>query len=101
MNNIKDLSKRVAKKNKLPYKTVHMIVESTFKEMAVIFIQDKEEIRIKNFGTFKFTTIPGKRTKHPTTKKPIVIGDKLSIRLGVSTKIKKGLNENEQATVES
>lgn len=92
MKNIKDLSKRVADATKLPYKTVHPIVESVFGEMLDILVNDKEEIRIKNFGTFKFGIIPGKNTKHPTTKEPITISDKKTIRLGLSTKMKKGLN---------
>lgn len=92
MKNIKDLSKRVADKNKLPQRTVHMIIESVFEEIADILINEKEEVRIKNFGTFKFGKITGKKTKHPSTKEPIVIQDRITVRLGLSTKMKKGLN---------
>lgn len=92
MKNIKDLSKRVADRVKLPCETINEVVKTVFEEMSEILVNEREEIRIKNFGTFKFGKIPGKTTKHPTTKEPIVIGDKKTIRLGLSTKIKRGLN---------
>ena len=36
-------------------------------------VNNKEEVRIKNFGTFKFGKSAGRTTKHPVTKKTIVI----------------------------
>ena len=92
MKNIKDLSRQVAKECNMPSKEVHFIIEKTFDEIANILINEGEEVRIKNFGAFKFGTIPGKKTKHPTTKEEIIIEDKKTVRLGLSTKIKKGLN---------
>lgn len=93
MKNIKDVSKRVADKTKLPQKTVQLIAESLFEEIAEILTNDKEEVRVKNFAVFKFGKIPGKSTKHPTTKEQIIIDDKITVRLGLSTKLKKALNE--------
>lgn len=92
MKNIQDLAKRMAKKNKLTVKENQTYIAELFNEMSSILIDEKEEIRIKNFGVFKFGKVPGKKTKHPKTKEPISIPDMITIRLGLSTKLKKGLN---------
>ena len=93
MKNIKEVSKLVAEKNNMPHKTVELIAESLFEEIADILTKKKEEVRVKNFAVFRFSKIPGKTTKHPTTKETIVIDDKVTVRLGLSTKLKRGLNE--------
>lgn len=95
MKNLRDLSKRVSKNLDITQKEAHAIIEEAFKEIAKILIEDGEEVRIKNFATFKFGVVPGKETKHPTTKERIQIPRKRTIRLGLSTKIKKGLNPDE------
>ena len=92
MQNIQDLAKKMAKKNNLTTKENQIYITELFNEMSNILVSEKEEIRIKNFGVFKFGKVPGKNTKHPTTKEPICIPDKITIRLGLSTKLKKGLN---------
>ena len=93
MKNIRDLARRVSDNLDISVKEAHAIIEETFKEIAKILIEEEEEVRIKNFATFKFGVVPGKETKHPTTKERITIPKKKTIRLGLSTKIKKGLNE--------
>lgn len=92
MKNIQDLAKRMAKKNNLTVKDNQAYITELFGEMSNILTEEKEEIRIKNFGVFKFGKVPGKKTKHPKTKEPISIPDMITIRLGLSTKLKKGLN---------
>lgn len=93
MKNINDLAKIMAKNNNLTVKENQTYIKNLFDEISKILVSEKEEIRIKNFGTFKFGKVPGKNTKHPKTKEPINIPDKVTIRLGLSTKIKKGLNQ--------
>nr|DAV25081.1 MAG TPA: Bacterial DNA-binding protein [Caudoviricetes sp.] len=95
MKNIKDLSKRVSENQKISQKDAHNIIEDTFNEISKILVEEGEEVRIKNFAVFKYGMVPGKKTKHPTTKEEIVIPDSRTIRLGLSTKIKKGLNGRE------
>lgn len=92
MKNIRDLTEIVASKNNLDEKEVMPIIQSTFEEISNILINEREEVRIKNFGVFRFSMVPSKNTKHPVSKLPIVTGDKLTVRLGVSKKIKDGLN---------
>lgn len=92
MKNIQDLAKRMAKKNKLTTKENQIYITELFNEISDILTLEKEEIRIKNFGIFKFGKVPGKNTKHPKTREPISIPEKSTIRLGLSTKLKKSLN---------
>lgn len=95
MKNIKDLSKRIAKNNNIPEKDAKTIIEDVFGEIKNILVNEGEEVRIKNFATFKFGKTPGRVTKHPTTKKQIIIGEKRNIKLRLSTKMKKSLNQGE------
>lgn len=106
MKNIKDLSKRVSANKNIPQKEVHAIIEDAFNEISKMLVDEGEEIRIKNFAVFKYGKVAGKKTKHPTTKKEIIINDSITIRLGLSTKLKRGLNKrggstNEQKTIKS
>lgn len=90
--NIKDLSERVSKKVEMNQGDVLNVMKTTFDEMSSILIDEKKEIRIKNFATFKFGKVSGKTTKHPKTGEPVHFPDKVTIRLGLSMKMKKGLN---------
>ena len=92
MKNIKEVSKMVANETNMPQKTVELIANSIFEEIADILTNKREEVRIKNFAVFKFGKIAGKTTKHPTTKELITIDDKTTVRLGLSTKMKRSLN---------
>lgn len=92
MKNIKDLSKRVSENKNISQKDAHDIIEDTFNEISKILVSEGEEVRIKNFAVFKYGIVPGKKTKHPTTREEIIIPENKTIRLGLSTKIKKGLN---------
>lgn len=78
MKNIKDLSKRVSENKNISQKDAHNIIEDTFNEISKILIEEGEEVRIKNFAIFKYGTVPGKKTKHPTTKEDIIIPSKIN-----------------------
>ena len=90
--NIKDLARRVSDKVEMKQSDVLHVVKTTFDELSVILVEEHKEVRIKNFTTFKFGKVAGKTTKHPKTGEEVIIPDRITIRLGLSTKVKRGLN---------
>lgn len=88
MRNLNDIARIIAFQNGMSTRKASMVIKSVFNAIENSLVEDKEEVRIKNFGTFKFGVVPGRVTKHPVTKEVIEIPERETIRLGLSTKLK-------------
>ena len=68
MKNIENISDTLAERFGVSKQDSKIFTEGVFKEISNCLVNNKEEVRIKNFGTFKFGKSAGRTTKHPVTK---------------------------------
>ena len=94
MKNIENISDTLAEKFGVSKQDSKIFTEEVFKEISNCLVNNKEEVRIKNFGTFKFGKSAGRVTKHPVTKETIVIEENTTIRFKASTKLKNNIHES-------
>ena len=94
MKNIENISDTLAERFGVSKQDSKIFTEGVFKEISNCLVNNKEEVRIKNFGTFKFGKSAGRTTKHPVTKETIVIEENTTIRFKASTKLKNNIHES-------
>ena len=94
MINLDNIAERLSNKFGVSKNDSRIFIEGTFEEIAKILVKEKKEIRIKNFGTFKFGKTAGRTTQHPVTHETINIGNNVNIRFKAATKLKNDIHES-------
>ncbi len=65
MINRKQLAKYLAERNEITYQDAEQICKSTFELLGALLYENKEDVAIQGFGTFKHKKAKAKKVRHP------------------------------------
>lgn len=74
--NKKELGRKYAEKFIVSYQVGEEIIENVFDLMGEIMFDEKEDLSIYGFGSFKHKTAKPKTVRHPSTGELMVIGER-------------------------
>ncbi len=89
MINGKELSKIYARKYGVSQRCAAEVCGSVFELLGDILYNEKEEVTIYGFGSFKQKTMAQKRARHPATGEIIVIPERRIIKFKPSDSLEK------------
>lgn len=72
MINRKQFGRKFAEKYGVTYQDAEQICRNTFELLGILLYEEKEDVVISGFGTFKHKTAKPKKVRHPGTGEIII-----------------------------